>query len=266
MYYQWAPYVSVAERRAKAKRELAKRKKRGEKIEPVVIEGRTIARTFWGKAWCDHMEGHCDFDNRLPRGRTYVRNGSVVHLAIGEGRIDALVQGSSMYEVKLEIVALPKARWTSVVEVCSGQIDSLVELLQGKLSDGVMRVVTHPVEGLFPTTRQLSMRCSCPDGAVMCKHVAATLYGVGARLDEAPDLLFRLRRVDPTDLIAKSVAKRRPSTKAAKGKKVLADNQLADVFGIDIDDGGQSSAPKSAEPAKPVKKARPTPKPAKRAR
>ncbi len=262
MYFEWAPYVSVAQRRANAAKELAKRKKRGEKIEPIVIEGRTIARTFWGKAWCDHLEQHCDFENRLPRGRTYVRNGSVVHLAVGEGRIDALVQGSSMYEVKLEIVALTKARWTSVVGECSGQIDSLVELLRGELSDGVMRVVTHPAQGLFPTTKQLAMSCSCPDGAVMCKHVAATLYGVGARLDASPDLLFRLRRVDPTDLIAKSVATRRPATTAGKGTKVLSKNKLADVFGIDIDDGEPTPAPKP----KSVKRAPPAPKRGHRAR
>jgi len=244
MYFQWAPYVSAAQRRANARKEIAKRKKRGETIEPVVVEGRTIARTFWGKAWCDHLEQHCDFENRLPRGRAYVRNGSVVHLAIGEGRIDALVQGSSMYEVKLEIVALPKARWASVVSDCSGRIDSLVELLQGKVSDGVMRVVTHPTEGLFPSTKQLAMSCSCPDGAVMCKHVAATLYGVGARLDASPDLLFRLRRVDPTELIAKSVAKRRVARGATKGTKVIAENELADVFGIDLDEGEATAAPK----------------------
>jgi uncharacterized Zn finger protein len=246
MFFQWAPYVSVAERRAKAKKELAKRKKRGEKIEAVVIEGRTIARTFWGKAWCDHLETHCDFENRLPRGRTYVRNGSVVHLAIGAGRIEALVQGSEMYEVTVGIVALPKPRWKSVVAECAGEIDSLVELLQGRVSSGVMRIVTHPEQGLFPRDQQITMSCSCPDGAYMCKHVAAALYGVGARLDSAPELLFRLRRVDPTDLVAKGVTRARPAAKPAKGTKVLAEKKLADVFGIELDDGEAPSVTKKS--------------------
>jgi uncharacterized Zn finger protein len=201
-WYEYRPYVSAAQRMQSASRELAKRKKKGLTAEPVTIEGRTIARSFWGKAWCDHLEGYSDYANRLPRGRTYVRNGSVLHLTVGPGCIEALVQGSSLYEVSVDVTPLARPRWKGLVDACSGKIDSLVELLRGKLSDGVMRVVTDRDKGLFPAPSQIRMECSCPDWATMCKHVAAVLYGIGARLDERPELLFTLRKVDHLELLS----------------------------------------------------------------
>jgi uncharacterized Zn finger protein len=207
----------------------------------VTIEGRTIARTFWGKAWCDHLESYSDFANRLPRGRTYVRNGSVLHLGLGPGRIDALVQGSELYEVSVTVAPLARPRWRNVVSACAGQIDSLVELLQGRLSRGVMQVVTDRDRGMFPAPSQIQMQCSCPDWATMCKHVAAVLYGIGARLDERPDLLFTLRRVDHLELLSagtKGTSVARPSN-----ARTIAASDLGSVFGIDID------APPAASPA-----------------
>src|SRR5687768_2102411 len=95
------PYVSVAQRRAKAAREAAKLQKKGQQSAPILIEGRCISTTFWGKAWCENLESYSDFDNRLPRGRTYVRNGSVVDLKINPGEVIALVSGSSLYRIKI---------------------------------------------------------------------------------------------------------------------------------------------------------------------
>src|SRR3990172_9218616 len=200
-YGGWAPYVTVAERRKQAAKKVAALQKKGKAISPVRIEGRAIARTFWGKAWCDNLEAYSDFSNRLPRGRTYVRNGSVIDLQIGKGEITALVSGSSIYSVKVAIRPLERNRWKALIEACSGQIDSWVELLQGKFARGVMEIITCKQRGLFPSPKQISMDCSCPDGAIMCKHVAAVLYGVGARLDEKPELFFQLRNVDHADLI-----------------------------------------------------------------
>ena len=176
-WYSWSPYVSVAERRRMAAKEIEKLRKRGRTISPVVIEGRAIAHTFWGKAWCDNLEGYSDFESRLPRGRTYARNGSVVDLQIEAGKVTALVQGSAMYSVTIKIQPVEPARWARIVAECSGKIDSVVELLQGKLSGGVMEVITRGGAGLFPAPRQIALRCTCPDAAVMCKHVAAALYG-----------------------------------------------------------------------------------------
>jgi uncharacterized Zn finger protein len=239
-WYEFRPYVSATERRRRGAREVAKRSKKGLAVEPVTIEGRALARTFWGKAWCDHLESYSDFANRLPRGRTYVRNGSVLHLGVGPGRIDALVQGSELYEVSVSVAPLAKPRWKNIVSGCAGQIDSLVELLQGKLSHGVMKVVTDRDRGLFPAPRQIQMECSCPDWANMCKHVAAVLYGIGSRLDERPDLLFTLRKVDHLELL--SAGTKAPRASLGSDARTIAPSHLANVFGIEIDtaeDGGR---------------------------
>ena len=239
----WAPYVPVARRRANARRQMEKLRGKGKTIEPVEIEGRAIARSFWGKGWCDHLESFSDFENRLPRGRTYVRNGSVCHLAIQPGRIEAIVSGSSLYKVSINIRKLKPTLWRAVKERCSGRIGSMLELLQGKLSDQVMAVVTDRKQGLFPQPNEIELRCNCPDWATMCKHVAAVLYGVGSRLDTRPDLLFLLRDVDPQELISTELS----IPTVAATSDVLAAGQLGDIFGIDLDAAGeQPAAPQAA--------------------
>lgn len=233
-YHQWAPYVPVAERRRRAMRKMKSLRKKGVDVQPIQIEGRKIAKTFWGQAWCDHLESFSDYENRLPRGRTYVRNGSVCHLAISKGKIKAKVAGSSLYNIRIKINTLPGKKWKAVKRQCGGQIGSLIELLQGSLSDNVMQVVTDRKNGLFPLPDEISLDCDCPDWAVMCKHVAAVLYGVGARLDEKPELLFKLRGVDHEELIDAD-AEAAVSAATSKGKsKRLETVDLSDVFGIDI--------------------------------
>ncbi|MBI3265273.1 MAG: SWIM zinc finger family protein, partial [Acidobacteria bacterium] len=183
-FYGWNPYVRVAARRQQAVHRLAKLKKKGRDVSPVLIEGRKIATTFWGKAWCDNLERYSDYANRLPRGRTYVRNGSVIDLQMSPGRVTALVSGSEIYDVRVSVTVVPRARWRAICRDCTGGIDSLVELLQGRLSTSVMARICEPKTGLFPAPKDISFQCSCPDWASMCKHVAAVLYGIGARLDE----------------------------------------------------------------------------------
>lgn len=255
-YGGWAPYVSVAERRAKAAKKVASMKKKGRTVSPVHIEGRTIARTFWGKAWCDNLESYSDYSNRLPRGRTYVRNGSVVDLQIGKGEVTALVSGSSLYKVKIGIHALDPSRWKTIIKRCSGQIDSLVELLQGKFSRGIMEIVTCKERGLFPSPRAISMDCSCPDSATMCKHLAAVLYGVGARLDEQPELFFQLRNVDQSELVA-AVGAATSVARTAKTDKVLKSDSLSNIFGIDLDTRPAATAEPSMVATAPAKKTTP---------
>jgi uncharacterized Zn finger protein len=233
----WPRYVPVAERRAKAKRQLERLLKKGEKLDPVVLDGSKIARTFWGKAWCHHLETHCDFHNRLGRGRSYVRNGSVCNLVVEPGLVKAHVAGTGLYTVEIEIKKLPPARWKAIRRASTGRIASLVELLRGRLSDAVMEVITHPSDGLFPRSHEIEMSCSCPDYAVMCKHVAAALYGVGARLDSRPELLFVLRGVDHRELIdeaAGSTALTEAAAAPRASAAVIEDEDLAEVFGIDI--------------------------------
>lgn len=245
--YGWRPYVSVATRRAQARKKMDALRKKGVDIQPVVIEGRKIAKTFWGEAWCHHLESYSDYANRLPRGRTYVRNGSVCHLEINQGEILAKVSGSELYNLRIQIKTLPEKKWHAIKERCAGQVGSLLELLQGKLSEHVMQVVTDRNEGLFPSPAEISLKCDCPDWAVMCKHVAAVLYGVGARLDERPELLFKLRGVDHEELIAAD-AEAAVSAATSRGtSKRLEGGELADVFGIELDTSEAAAASKPAK-------------------
>ncbi|HEV3384691.1 MAG TPA: SWIM zinc finger family protein [Gemmata sp.] len=232
-YYGFRPYVPVAQRRAKAAREVASRTKKGQTVSPICIDGRAITSTFWGKAWCTNLESYSDFANRLPRGRTYVRNGSVVHLAIEKGRIKALVSGSELYEIEIDISSLDKNSWRALKEQCAGKIGTLVELLQGKLSKAVMEMVTNREQGLFPKPKEIEMRCSCPDYAGMCKHLAAVMYGIGNRLDTSPELLFLLRGVDHLELIEQAI----PSAPVGTGSTAptLTTDNLGDIFDIEID-------------------------------
>ncbi|MCP4040772.1 MAG: helix-turn-helix domain-containing protein [Gammaproteobacteria bacterium] len=251
-FYGWRPYVSVAKRRAHAAREMRKLRKRGKNIEPVEIEGRKIARTFWGEAWCNHLEQFSDYENRLPRGRTYVRNGSVCHLAITKGKIQAIVSGSELYNIEVKITPLPAGRWKKLRKRCAGKIGSMLELLQGRLSQGVMEVVTHRDDGLFPSPQEIKLSCDCPDWAVMCKHVAAVLYGIGARLDQRPELLFLLRNVDHQELITAELDVQ--AATGGKGKRRrLATKDLSNVFGVEIEAAPQPSRRKKATPKKVIR-------------
>ncbi len=233
-YGGWAPYVSVAERRKKVEKAAAKAKKAGADLSPVASSRGAIAKTFWGKAWCNNLEQYSDYANRLPRGRTYVRNGSVIDLKVTAGEVRAQVMGANLYTVNVTVTAVPDKQWQAIGAGCAGTIDSLVELLQGKLSKGVMEHICKPGTGLFPAPKEIKFKCSCPDWASMCKHVAAVLYGIGARLDQQPDLLFSLRRVDAKDLVAQAGTGLPKAKKGQASGKVLDDSALADVFGIEM--------------------------------
>ncbi len=247
--FRWSPYVPVAVRRARAMKKVQAMRKKGVCVQPIEIEGRKIARTFWGEAWCRHLERFSDFENRLPRGRTYVRNGSVCHLEIQRGRIRAMVSGSELYDVTVRIDKLPSKKWRDVKGRCAGRIGSLLELLQGRLSKGVMEVVTDPRTGLFPLPEEIGLACSCPDWAVMCKHVAAVLYGVGARLDQEPALLFLLRGVNEEELITAGTDAA-ATVGGARGTGRIAEGDLSELFGIDMaEEATEAEAPVDEGPA-----------------
>ncbi len=252
-YYGWAPYVPVAKRRARAAREMKKLLNQGMKIEPIEIQGRKIARTFWGEAWCNHLEKFSDYQNRLPRGRTYARNGSVCHLSISKGKIEAIVSGSELYKIDIDITPLSTNKWKHVRQQCAGQIGSMLELLQGRFSDNVMKIVTDQEKGLFPKPDEIKLACNCPDWAGMCKHIAAVLYGVGARLDHQPELLFLLRNVDQEELISAELDM--PAAAAGKGGgKRLAGADLSSLFGVEMEEPLKPGRKKRAASKKTVPK------------
>jgi uncharacterized Zn finger protein len=249
-YGDWKPYVPVAARRAQAARyavQLAK--KRGRALAPVKIAGRKISQSFWGQAWCENLERYSDFENRLPRGATYVRNGSVIDLEIERGTVKAIVSGSEIYHVTINIKTLPRASWKRIQQDCSESVASLIDLLQGRFDAGVMQRLTQPEGGLFPVPQEIEMDCTCPDWAGMCKHVAAVLYGVGARLDALPELLFTLRNVDHQVLIRQAAASENLDRALGAGRdNGLAGTDLGELFGIDIEAGnGKAKKPQRSK-------------------
>jgi hypothetical protein len=264
MAFYWRRYVSVGVRRARAAREMERLRRKGQTTSPVVLEGRTIARTFWGQSWCRNLERYSDYSNRLPRGRTYVRNGSVVDLRLARGEVEARVAGSRLYTVRVAVTPVPRARWTALCRACAGGIDSLVELLQGRFSKGVMERICAEKSGLFPSPAEIRFSCSCPDWASMCKHVAAVLYGIGARLDDCPELLFELRGVDGADLVARAGKDLPLAAGGPAAGRTLGAEGLAELFGIDLAEIPASPkgpnkrtrlprAPEKADLSRPVK-------------
>jgi uncharacterized Zn finger protein len=246
-YYGFREYLPVAERRLRAQKEMEKLKKKGRAVSPVVIDGRKIARSFWGKAGCDNLERYSDFASRLPHGRSYVGNGSVIDLQIGRGKVEATVSGSEIYSVKVDIVVAAPARWATICRDCAGSVSSLVELLRSKLSKNVMERVCHEADGLVPAPSEIGMSCSCPDWADMCKHVAATLYGVGASLDSDPDLLFTLRGVAHAELVS-TVGADRPLTSTSPRRARRPEDKAARTKG--------RRAGQPRRPRRPIRKSR----------
>ncbi len=255
-YDMYPPYVPVAKRRANAERKIRQLRKKNPKIKPVIIEGRALATTWWGKSWNKNLERYADYNYRLERGRSYVRHRSVVDLQMKAGNINALVQGSETqpYKIAIRVDQLSDRNWGDIRQACAGSLDSLRALLAGQFPPSLKEVFFQEGKGLFPTPREIHFKCSCPDGASMCKHVAATLYGVGARLDEDPSLFFKLRRIDVDDLITETVADTAQALidKAQQQSgNILDDVDLGDVFGIQLDD---VDAPLPDLPAVPPKK------------
>jgi len=241
MYPQWQPYVPVAQRRKDAQREMEALSRKGITISPIRIVGRAIATSVWGKAWCTHLERYSDYANRLPRGRTYVRNGSVVDLQISAGKIQARVQGSALYAVTISVTKMGREDWQKLCGSCAGGIDSLVELLQGRLSTAVMAQLCHHTEGMFPSSRQIKLECSCPDDATLCKHLAAVLYGIGARLDHQPELLFLLRQVDASELLNATGVGLTGALPPSASDRVLVADDLSALFGVEMEQGAPAT-------------------------
>lgn len=241
----FAPYVRVAEKKARAAKKLAQLQKKNKSIRPVCVQGRAIARNWWGKAWCRNLERYADYENRIGRGRSYLCHGAVLDLQIAPGKVQALVMGSQAepYRVAIAIDTLSKPVWQAIRKTCAGRIDSIQDLLAGTFPKELETVFMTQAKGLFPTPKQIHFSCSCPDWASMCKHVAAVLYGVGTRLDEEPGLFFVLRAIHIDDLISQAVqaSTDKMLQKAATIKApTINEADLSQLFGIELE---QEAAP-----------------------
>lgn len=249
-FREWKKYVPMAKRRQQGERERQRAGKQGQAMHPVRAEGRKLATTPWGLAWCRHIESFHDYVNRLPRGRTYLRNGSVIDVQVGTGEIRAKVMGSSLYEQRITIEPCAAKRWQGIVTRCGGQVGSLVELLEGRFPATLMTALTAEQDGLLPDLKQVAMSCSCPDWATLCKHLAAVLYGIGVRFDEDATLLFLLRGVDPNQLINVATLTTLPEP---GGSELTGD--LSAIFGVDLDLDFGTTKPVADTAASPPRKA-----------
>lgn len=243
-------YEEAQERKERLQREIAKRQKRGEKFEalPAPAGQKKLSTTFWGQAWCRNLESYQVYESRLPRGRSYLRQGNVYNLEIEPGKLSAVVAGSELYDTSITIKPLPKEQWQQIVESSAGQVGSMLDLLAGKLGDGLMKVLTDPDGGLFPKPKEIRFNCSCPDHADMCKHVSAVLYGVGVLLDTKPELLFTLRGVDQAELLSNASSAAITDLSADTGD--LAGVDLSAIFGIDLNMDAQPEPPGKKKRAK----------------
>lgn len=237
-WWDFPRYVNKAEKQARVTKKLEQLKKKRD-VKPVILQGSAIARTWWGKSWNKNLERYADYSNRIGRGRSYIRHGALLDLQIDAGEIKALVQGSRSkpYEVLIKIGKLNKKTWQHIVTSCSGMLDSVSELLAGNFPKELGELFLQRDSGLFPSPKEIDFDCSCPDRASMCKHVAATLYGVGARLDEDATLFFMLRGVDMAELVGKTVSTKAENLleKASKkSSRVIDDADLSVLFGIEL--------------------------------
>ena len=230
-------YTSVADLKAKAKKIIEKAEKSGTKMNPVEIEGRVIAKSWWGKAWCENLESYADYYSRLERGRKYVRANCVVDLQIESGQVYAQVIGSrsSPYKIHITIDELSDDQYQAICKKCSSKIQNIDSLIKGDFPDDLKELFLQKKGGLFPSMAKIHFNCSCPDWADMCKHVAAALYGIGARFDKDPLLFFKLRGVDTEKLIGKAIQNKIEmmlENANAASDRLLADDEVSALFGL----------------------------------
>ncbi len=235
-YDEFYHHLSAEELRGKAEKSKNK-SPRSRKLDPVVIQGRKIARTWWGAAWCENLERYADYDNRIGRGKSYVRAGAVIDLKMEGGTIRARVQGSRKTPYKIEILIdpMPRDRYQAALKVFGRSIENLEALVNGNFSSSLKSLLTDPRIGLFPKPQEIHFSCSCPDWASMCKHVAAVLYGIGSRLDDNPLLFFDMRGIDVSVFIKKTVEEKlHDMLKNAdrKSSKILDDHSAKTLFGV----------------------------------
>ncbi len=235
-------YKTVAKRAQEAQAKIKELKKKNPHLNPVSIEGRQIAKTWWGKAWTGHLKYYADYDNRVGRGRSYVKNGLVIHLELKNGQVEAMVMGTrkTPYKINIMVKKIADNKWEKIKKLSHSHLHSLTDLFEGKFPKELEQVFSNHSEGVFPSLGEMDFNCSCPDWANMCKHISASLFAVGARLDESPELIFKLRGVKISDLIESAVKAevsglvRTPDTLRSKNKLSLSEKKLASLFEIKL--------------------------------
>lgn len=235
---RFQPYKTPSVYELEKKKEKSIGRLKEKDLNPIVIEGRTLGKTWWGKAWNTNLESYADYSNRITRGKTYVRQGMVIHLKIDEGQVYGLVQGrkKAPYEILVKIKPSTEDDIKAIGEISRQHLESFESLLRGEFPKELEVLFTKKGFGLFPSPREIDFYCSCPDHAYMCKHVAAVLYGIGSRLDEDPQLFFTLRQINGINFIKESVEEVLTDMLKGAGVKThrtLPKDQAKRLFGLD---------------------------------
>ena len=228
--------IPVEELRRKARESAGKARKKGQELEPVIVKDKKIWRSWWGQAWCVNLEQYADYSSRLDRGKRYVRSGAVIDLKVQKGRIEARVQGTrkTPYKVEVRISPMTEEQCQKIIQKCGKKIENMEALIQGSIPEELKEIFTG-ADGLFPTPREISFSCSCPDWALMCKHVAAVMYGIGVRVDENPFFFFELRGIDVErfiDVTLENKVEAMLENASRPSSRIITDEDAWQIFGL----------------------------------
>ena len=227
----------------------------------IKLHSKSISNTWWGQEWCKTINVYADYENRLSRGKTYLRQERVQDLTIEDNTITAKVKGkwSDYYNVTIKIRELPRSKSNIIIK----KISELGSILKGSIPEDCRFLFSIGELGLFPTKDDLIYTCDCPDScggliygsnwnsakeicevdpnnAMLCKHVAAVLYSVGSILDKEPLIIFQLRGINVTKYISEEIVAQTNNLlvglyQRKEEERVIDKSLISDVFGIDFD-------------------------------
>ncbi|MBO4336878.1 MAG: hypothetical protein J5842_02240 [Lachnospiraceae bacterium] len=229
---------SAQDLKQKAMASVRRAGKKGKDYEPVICRNKrgALCNSWWGQAWCDNLERYADYASRLDRGRSYVRSGTIIDLKIDGGKVTAKVQGRrrTPYKVEVRVGRLSEENCQKIIDRCIRRIESLETLAKGEFPEELKELFTED-GALFPTPKEISFSCSCPDWAMMCKHVAAVMYGIGLRFDENPFYFFKLRGIDPDrfiDVAVENRVERMLANADVVSDRIIEDADFTELFGV----------------------------------
>jgi uncharacterized Zn finger protein len=172
-----------------------------------------FSRTWWGDRFIQALEQFTD-DGRLQRGRSYARGGKVLNFEIDKNHITAQVKGSinpyfgvykePTYHISIEIKPIAKLSWNQAIQNLSSKASVVSRMLLNEVPENIEDNFSDLGLNLLPhSSKDFTTRCSCPDYANPCKHIAGVYYLVASQLDNNPFLLFELRGLSKTELQTK---------------------------------------------------------------
>ena len=210
----------------------------------VKIDGKVISSSWWGQMWCRNIENYSNIRNRLERGRTYIRQNTVKSLSISNNCAESQVQGHSKepYRVIINIKTIEKSKYDNILNKCENSVDNLESLMTGSFPKEYQQFFTDEEYGLFPKSNEIDYNCTCLDyekNMHMCKHIAATMYAIGNKLDNDPLIFFKLRGIDISEFSNKILKKETEfvwNNINGESNRKINSNDISFLFGVDCDE------------------------------